>query len=170
VKEGNMVEPREITDTRAPVDPAAEAFEALRGEVALLRRAITGLAAERSSLEIPDYSESIARITSMVSSVGRRLAVLSELPAFALSPEGFGHQIMSASETVRTQDRETIVVARDALREAVSDLIRSLQSARQADKQDKALLWAAGGGALLEMFVWALCFGPILHRFEIAFR
>jgi len=37
------------------LDPAAEAFEALRGEVALLRRAVMGLAAERASLEIPDF-------------------------------------------------------------------------------------------------------------------
>jgi hypothetical protein len=169
MKEDNMVEPREIAETDATADLAAQAFEALRGEVALLRRAIMGLAAERSSLEIPDYSESIARITSMVSSIGKRLVALSELPAFALSPEDFSRQIMSASETVRREDRETIMIGRNILRETVSELKRSLQSAREADKQKKWLIWSASGSALIGMFVWAFGIAPILHWLGISF-
>ena len=164
-----MIESRDLAKTDATADPAAQAFEALRGEVALLRRAMEGLAAEHRSLEIPDYSESIARITSMVSSIGKRLIALSELPAFALSPEGFSHQIMSASETARREDQHTILVARDALREALSQMTQRLQSAREADQQDKTLLWAGGGGALVGMLVWAFLIAPILHRFGIAF-
>lgn len=33
---------------------AAEAFEAMRGELALLRRAVEGLAAERGAIDVPD--------------------------------------------------------------------------------------------------------------------
>ena len=164
-----MIEPRDLAKTDATADPAAQAFEALRGEVALLRRAMEGLAAEHRSLEIPDYSESLARITSMVSSIGKRLVALSELPAFGLSPQDFGDKILSASAAAREQDRQMILAGRNALREAVSQMTQRLQSAREADKQAKALLWAAGGGALLGMFVWGLCFAPILHRFGIAF-
>ena len=43
-------------------DPAAKAFEALREEVALARRAVAGLAAERASIEIPDYSATLGEI------------------------------------------------------------------------------------------------------------
>ena len=164
-----MVEPREIAESQAPVDAAAQAFEALRGEVSLLRRAMEGLAAEHRSLEIPDYSESIARIASMVSSIGKRLVALSELPAFALSPEGFSRQVISVGEAIRDQDRQTIMIARDTFREAVSELTQRLQSARQADKQNKWLIWSASGGLLIGMFVGALCLGPILHKSGLAF-
>lgn len=164
-----MVEPGEIANVQAPVDPAAQAFEALRGEVALLRRAMEGLAAEHRSLEIPDYSESIARITSMVSSVGKRLIALSELPAFALSPEKLGEAILSASLAIRREDRQTIMIGRDALRETVAQLSHRLQSAREADRQNKWLIWSAGGGALIGMLAWALVFAPILRAWGIGF-
>jgi hypothetical protein len=164
-----MIEPREIAAPDATPDSAAQAFEALRGEVVLLRRAMEGFAAEHRSLEMPDYSESIARITSVVSAIGKRLVALSELPAFALSPQDFSNKILSASEAVREQDRQTILAGRSALCETVSLLTQLLQSAREADKQDRALLWAAGGGALLGMFVWAFVFVPILHGLGIAF-
>lgn len=154
---------------RPELDPAAEAFEALRGEVALLRRALEGIAAEHRSLEIPDYSESIARVTSMVSSIGKRLVALSDLPAFALSPQDFSDKILSASEIVREQDQQTILAGRDALREAVSQLTQRLQSARNADKQQKWLIWSASGGAIMGMFAWAFVFAPILHWLGIAF-
>jgi hypothetical protein len=134
-----------------------------------MRRAVMGLAAERAALEIPDYSESLGEITRMVSSIGKRLGALSELPAFALSPEGFSRQITLAGETARRQDREIILNARDDFREAASDLARRVLSAREADKQKKWLIWAAGGGALAGMFVWAFVFAPILHWSGITF-
>jgi hypothetical protein len=153
----------EIAGTEAPIDPAAQAFEALRGEVALLRRAMEGFAAEHRSLEIPDYSESIAQTTSMVSSIGKRLVALSELPAFALSPQDFSQQILSASKTVREQDRQTILAGRNTLREAVSQLSQHLQSAREADQQAKALLWAGGAGVLVGMLARAFLIAPMIH-------
>lgn len=36
---------------------AAEAFEAMCVELALLRRAVEGLAAERGAIDFPDYTE-----------------------------------------------------------------------------------------------------------------
>jgi hypothetical protein len=81
-----MAERSEITETNTAADPAAQAFEALRQEIALLRRAVTGLAADQSSIEVPDYSETLAKISGMVSSIGKRLVALSETPAFGYTP------------------------------------------------------------------------------------
>ncbi|HEY2010589.1 MAG TPA: tail fiber domain-containing protein [Rhizomicrobium sp.] len=83
VNEDNMAERSEISETNRAADPAAQAFEALRQEVALLRRAMTGLAADQSSIEVPDYGETLATISRMVSSTGKRLVALSEMPAFS---------------------------------------------------------------------------------------
>ena len=48
-------------------DAAAEAFEAVRGEVALLRRAVERLAAERAELPAPkDYDETLGRIAQAI--------------------------------------------------------------------------------------------------------
>jgi hypothetical protein len=151
------------------LDPAAEAFEVLRGEVALMRRAVMGLAAERAVLEIPDYSESLGEITRMVSAIGRRLVALSELPAFALSPHDISRQITAASETVRSENRQIIMLSRNAFQQTVADLTLRLQSAREADNQKRWLIWSASGGALAGMFVGAFVFAPILHRLGIAF-
>ena len=144
-------------------DPAAQAFEALRQEVALLRRAVTGLAADQSSIEVPDYSESIARITSMVSSIGKRLVALSETPAFGYTPRDWSHEIEMASEEARRKDRESIMLSGEILRKTTEDLTRSLMSAREAAKQQQWLLWTGGGGVLAGMLLWALCIGPAIR-------
>ena len=48
-----MAETPEPMQRQPEADPATLAFEALREEVALVRRAVAGLAAERASIEIP---------------------------------------------------------------------------------------------------------------------
>ena len=104
-------------------DPASKAFEQLRGEVALLRRAMEGLAAERASIEIPDYCETLAQITTAVASVDERLVTLSKKPAFGLSPQGFSQEIVAASEKIRREDRQTITESREALQQVAKELI-----------------------------------------------
>ena len=49
-----MAETPEPMQPQADADPATLAFEALREEVALGRRAVAGLSAERASIEIPE--------------------------------------------------------------------------------------------------------------------
>ena len=61
-EESRMAETPETMQPQAEADPATLAFEALREEVALVRRAVAGLAAERTSIEIPDYSETLGQI------------------------------------------------------------------------------------------------------------
>jgi hypothetical protein len=48
-------------------DPAAEAFARLEGELALMRRAVQHLAAERADIVIPDYG---ATLTDMAKRMG----------------------------------------------------------------------------------------------------
>ena len=158
-----MAERSEIAETNTAADPAALAFEALRQEIALLRRAVTGLAADQSSIEVPDYSESIARRTSMVSSIGKRLVALSETPAFGYTPRDWSREIEMASEDARRKDRESIMLSGEILRKTTEDLTRSLMSAKEAAKQQQWLLWTGGGGVLAGMLLWALCIGPTIH-------
>lgn len=158
-----MAERGEIARTNTGADPAAQAFEALRQEVALLRRAVTGLAADQSAIEVPDYGETLAAISRMVSSVGRRLLALSETPAFGYTPRDWSSEIERASEAARRKDRETITLSGEILRQTTADLTRRLMSAREAERQERLLLWTGGGGILAGMLLWALCIGPAIH-------
>lgn len=45
-----------------PMDPATQAFTELKGDLALLRRAIEHVAAEKAEIEVPDYSNTLAKI------------------------------------------------------------------------------------------------------------
>ena len=163
MKEENMVEPREIAETNTAADPAAQAFEALRQEIALLRRAVMGLAADQSSIEVPDYSETLGTISRMVSFIGKRLVALSEMPAFGYTPQDWSHKIEIASEEARRKDREAITLSGEILRKTTEDLTRSLMSAREAARQQRLLLWTGGGGILAGMLLWAFCIGPSIR-------
>ena len=53
---------------------AAEAFEAMRGELALFRRTVEGLAAERGAIDVPDYTETLGRMQQGVDASAARVA------------------------------------------------------------------------------------------------
>ena len=70
------VEPEPEPEPDPPVpevagDPAAEAFARLEGELALMRRAVQHLAAERADIVIPDYGPTL---TDMVKRIAARKA------------------------------------------------------------------------------------------------
>ncbi|WP_341210853.1 DUF6118 family protein [Sphingomonas paucimobilis] len=66
-------------------DPA-EAFDRLRAviegqdrELALLRRAVEGLAAERAHIDVPDYSETLGRMQQGVDATAERIAAINDV-------------------------------------------------------------------------------------------
>lgn len=140
------------TETRTPVirepkpapadDPAAAAFEALREEVALARRAVAGLAAERAT--IPDYSETLGKILQACAAAARKFKELKELPALHLTPEIIGRQIDDAAEAARRSNQFVLNDASAALQQTTRDLNAHLQSARSAKSQR---IWLAATGA-----------------------
>jgi len=66
---------------------AAEAFEAMCVELALLRRAVEGLAAERGAIDFPDYTETLGRMQKGVDATAEagedKARVMAELRAIA---------------------------------------------------------------------------------------
>ena len=84
-------------------DPA-EAFDRLRAaiegqdrELALLRRAVEGLAAERAHIDVPDYSETLGRMQQGVDATAERIAAINDViarsPALAMTPEQMAQRI-----------------------------------------------------------------------------
>lgn len=147
-------------------DPAAAAFEALREEVALVRRAVAGLAAERGT--IPDYSETLGQILQASTVSARRLKALAEFPAFRLTPEIIGRQINDAAQTARRSDHAMMAEASAAVRQVTQELTVQLQFARTAKTQRIWLVATGIMGLVAGMALWAAVTRfptlPIDHR------
>jgi hypothetical protein len=131
---------------KEPEDAAAVAFELLREEVALCRRAVAGLAAERAAIQIPDYSRTLSQMVGALNTLSNQLDTLSEKPALALTPEQWTYQIATAGNDVRRTEQYTLDRARAGFEKVTLELSARLSSARQADEQQKWLVWAGIGG------------------------
>ena len=79
----------DATHGAEPQDAAAEAFEALRAEVAQLRTALEGLPTTAA-----DYSPTLAAIA-------QSLAIMEAHPALRLTPDALASQVRQASEAAQ---------------------------------------------------------------------
>ena len=147
-------------------DEAAQAFEGLRAEVSLLRRAVERLAAERADDgHAPDYSETLGVIANNITATAQRVDALVKSPALSLTPEEMNRQIGAAGSAGRTEDRRVIAAARQTIEEIATKLGRQLESHVMADEQRRRL-WRVGlAGIAIGMAVWAILAGPIVREF-----
>ena len=114
-------------------DEAAQAFESLRAEVSLMRRAVERLAAERAEgSHAPDYSETLGVISQNLSATAQRVDALVKSPALSLTPEETGRQIDAASFAGRREDHRLFLAARQGIEEVAARLGRQLHSHTEA--------------------------------------
>src|SRR3546814_13664208 len=76
-------------------DDSQAAFEQLRGEVALVRLAVEGLARARESIEIPDYQPTLANTEKILLAHTQRVDVIAKRPAMKRTTEQRGHRLTS---------------------------------------------------------------------------
>ena len=143
----------EISEGAAPVDEAAAAFEDLRQEVALMRRAVAGLSAERASIEVPDYSQTLGKMAAALNAILKANKELAEAPALRMNAQNWAEQIAAASRAARQADREALDHARSGFDEITRTLSASLVSARAADAQLMWVLGAAGTGLVVGVLI-----------------
>jgi hypothetical protein len=143
-------------------DAAAEAFEELRAEVTLLRRAVERLAAERTELPQPkDYDETLGRLAQAISKLSERMNVLAERPGITITPEGIARQVAAAGSTARAEDQRTIAAAGKSLDDATRALHGYIVSARRSDEQNRWLAWTTIGATAFGMLLWAAFAGAV---------
>ncbi|MBW6533162.1 hypothetical protein KZ820_20655 [Sphingomonas sp. RRHST34] len=135
-------------------DPA-EAFEALRGEVALVLRAVQGLAAERRELDVPDYSPTLAHIDARLTEVSDRLDTIEQSPALRATPQQLGGQLTAASTEARRADHDALERATSTMNQAARDMRGLAFADRNAREQNRWLYIFGGGGLVLGMMLWA---------------
>jgi hypothetical protein len=124
-------------------DPA-RAFEDLRAEVSILRRAVEALPGSWEENQPPDYSPDMGRIAKGLNAVAGQLDTIQKHPALLLTPEQHRQAVAQAGsglmrEAVQTLDR----AAQNAVHER-QQLASLIGVARVQDQQFRALCWASG--------------------------
>jgi len=156
-------------------DTAAEAFNGLRvgverqgEEIALLRRAIEGLAVTRvdvpDMVEPPDYSETLGRIIEGIAILMQEGVKLGEKPALKLTPETLVAQITAAGSRVRAEDRVLITEARRTLDDASRGLHGHIKEARSVAAQKRTLIQVGLGGIAAGALLWSVLPGFVARN------
>jgi len=147
-------------------DAAAEAFEQVRvaveqqrGELALMRRAIEGLATERASIDVPDYSETLGHVVHGLDGINGRLdqvtTAIVKSPALAMTPAQVAAQINRAAADLRSADHAALATATDEMKQQGRELRSVVQSALTARDQKDRQLWFGLGGLLIGILLWS---------------
>ncbi|HEX7751026.1 MAG TPA: DUF6118 family protein [Novosphingobium sp.] len=153
-------------DPDAPVpeaagDPAAEAFARLEGELALMRRAVQHLAAERADIVIPDYGATLTDMAKRMGGISESLKGMAGHPAMQMTPDSIGNRIAAAAEAARRSDQDRISQARIDLNHAAQEMRNVTAHARTAAEQRQQLYQVAGGALLAGILLWSFLPGTI---------
>ena len=132
-----------------PQDAAAEAFEALRAEVAQLRTVLEGL-----PTTAPDYTPTLAAIA-------QSLAAMEAHPALRLTPDALASQVRQASEAAQQQGRRELANAVQRVDAAGADLERLAERQRTGREQVRQVAIMTAVGAVAGVIVWVCFSGPI---------
>jgi hypothetical protein len=125
----------------SPASDAAAAFDDLRQEVKLLRKAVAAWVDEQH--EPPDYSATLAKLTEDSARTAKSVVWLVQRPAMALTPAELAKSIEAAGESARKADHGLIVEARNGLNSARDAFSGWTAQARTADLQKRRLLQVA---------------------------
>src|SRR3546814_18680666 len=93
-------------------ETAAEAFArlddrvaGLDGRIALMGRAVEHMAAERLSIEIPDYNPTLAQTHAHLAGLTHRLQAIAAAPSLDITLEKLGARVTAAARTAREDER-----------------------------------------------------------------
>jgi hypothetical protein len=137
-------------------DDAAEAFEALRREVARL-----GALVEAS--EAPDYSPTLGAIAAS-------LATIEAHPALRLTPADHVAELRSGVEAIQHQSQRELASVLQRLNLAAGDLERLAQGQRTSKAQTRYLAIMTGVGAMLGAVAWVALSGPVARALPSAWN
>jgi hypothetical protein len=144
-------------------DPA-QAFEDLRAEVSVLRRAIEALPAAMRESRSPDYSRDLAVIGKGLDAVGEQLESILKSSAMTRTPEQQDQAIANAgANLIREAAQRLDRVAQEAEREG-SRLSGMIGQAWAQDRQFKLLCWIGGAAFAVGLVLSPLIAGLLPFR------
>lgn len=140
-------------------DPA-QAFEDLRAEVSVLRRALEALPVAIRENRSPDYGQDLAVIGKGLDEIGEQLETILKSPALTRTPEQQGQAIANAgANLIREAAQRLDRAAQEAERERAR-LAGIIGQAWAQDRQIRLLCWTGGAA-----FAVGLVLSPIISGF-----
>ncbi len=109
-----------------PQDAAAEAFDALRAEVAQLRAGVEALSAAPNSQASADYAPTLAAMAKSLEDIERH-------PALQFTPQGYGTEVRTATEAIRRRLEADVQAALTTIAHASGDIRRFAGELRTRD-------------------------------------
>src|SRR5208282_1146573 len=126
---------------------AVRAFEALRAEVAALRRAVE----ERDA---PDDSQTLGAMGKVLTAIGSRLDRMEAHPALPLIPEQHAQRIAAGIRAARGEVLQSVAAAGTQLDEATRALQAMIGAAQSRRAQRRQVWIAAVVGVVLGFVAW----------------
>jgi hypothetical protein len=146
------------------LDDATRAFEDLRAEVVVLRRAVEALGPALKENRAPDYSLTLGQIAKAQAAMGARLEAMEGHPALQLTPEAFGARVEQAvTEASRQVLRDSEGAAR-AISWANQEAQAIIGSARTREAQNWRLLEVAALGVAAGLILFPLLGFPLARN------
>ena len=149
---------------------AAEAFEALRAEVAGLGRGLERLDAlvrrgQREQAEAredaPDYSPTLGAMAKELAEARERLAAIEVKPALKLTPSGFQAELKTAVGAAALASGVELQAATRRAEALAGELKGLVEGARERGEQ-RVWLWSVGlSGALAGAALWIVAAGVL---------
>ena len=155
-------------------DPAEEAFSQLRTEVALLRRAVEGLAAAEERHELVDYGPTLGKMAGQLAAVGKRIEALAQSPLLSLTPARVAGEVQAATTRARQEAQGDWLRAQRGLDDAVRALGEVVPRPRAIRGQRRWVIASGAGGVMVGVVLWIGLSGPIARalpdRWQVAER
>jgi hypothetical protein len=138
------------------LEPAAQALARLEGEMALMRRAVQHLAAERADIVIPHYTPTLGQMAGKLDEVSHALGDISTKPAIKLTPETIYGQITNAARDARTVERRHWDDARGDFKRAAGQLDGLVSRVRTSTEQQRRIVQDAAAGLVAGLLLWSI--------------
>lgn len=155
-------------------DPAEEAFGQLRTEVALLRRAVEGLAAAEERHEPVDYGPTLGKMAGQLAAVDKRIEALAQSPLLSLTPARVTGEVQAVTARARQEAQGDWSRAQRALDDAVRALGDVVPRPRATRDQRRWVIAAGASGVIAGIVLWIGLSGPIARalpdRWQVAER
>lgn len=143
---------------------AEEAFDHLRGEVALLRRAIEGLLADPVKIP-PEVSRQLRAQSAELKRLAEETQRLAVSPALDVTPGVYSELIRRASNTTTERFEAPWNKTLADLQKVGAEFARYGERARNQELQRRQIAGAAFAGAVIAIVAWLGLSGPIARAF-----
>jgi hypothetical protein len=150
----------DVADPAPQTDPA-EAFEEVRRELSMLESAIRGLTAARENA--PDYSVTLGDMAQALAAIEGRLHRIETSRALTLSPVELAKEIGAAAEAVRSQDRQMLGEAHNALARSLGRVDAMIERGQAVERRARREWMIGAGGAFAGILLWSVLPGAVVR-------